>query len=176
MEIVQLTPITAMPLVPDLVALLQNVVNQGAAVSFLPPLAAADATAYWLEIIEALRKPHHLLFVAQQGTTVMGSVQLIMSRWPNGRYRAEVAKLLVHSAHRRAGVGYALMQALEAVALAAGKTTLVLDTRVGDAGEQLYLKLGFTPAGIIPQYALNADGTFHATVYMYKLLKPADRA
>ena len=87
-----------------------------------------------------------------------------------GDARAEVSKVLVHSAHRRQGVGRALMLAIEAEAARAGRTTLVLDTRLDDAGEALYTSLGYQRAGVIPNYARSADGTLHATVVMYKLL------
>src|ERR1700693_1555032 len=40
----------------------------------------------------------------------------------------------------------------------AARTLLVLDTRRGDTAEQLYLKLGYVAAGIIPRYARSADG------------------
>ena len=63
------------------------------------------------------------------------------------------------------------MQAIEAEARKANRTTLVLDTRVGDPAQQLYLKLGWIAARIIPRYAANADGSVDATAVMYKLLE-----
>ena len=78
---------------------------------------------------------------------------------------------MVHTAHRGRGIAQALMNAIEAEARSAGRTTLVLDTREGDPSERLYTKLGYTRAGIIPQYARSADGSLHSTVYMYKLLE-----
>ena len=64
------------------------------------------------------------------------------------------------------------MHAIEAEAVKANRTTLVLDTREGDAAVILYMKLGWTTAGTIPRYAANADGTLDTTVIMYKLLDP----
>ena len=63
------------------------------------------------------------------------------------------------------------MNAIEAEAKQAGRTTLVLDTREGDPSEQLYSKLGYLRAGIIPEYARSTNGSLHTTVFMYKLLK-----
>jgi ribosomal protein S18 acetylase RimI-like enzyme len=94
-----------------------------------------------------------------------------MASRPNGKHRAEITKLMVHTAARGQGIGQALMQAIEQEARLAGRTTLILDTRKGDPSEQLYLKLGYTRAGVIPEYARSADGSLHTTVFMYKLLK-----
>lgn len=44
-------------------------------------------------------------------------MQLELCQKPNGRNRAEVVKLLVHSRARRNGVGQALMKSLEHAAL-----------------------------------------------------------
>ncbi len=87
---------------------------------------------------------------------------------PNQPHRAEVAKLLVHRRARRAGIGRALMAALEARAASAGFTLLTLDTVRGDSGERLYRRAGWTAAGVIPDYALYPDGRPCDTVVFYK--------
>src|SRR5205807_1812789 len=119
---------------PELAALLQDAVNGGAAVGFLPPLAPAEAAAYWREVIAAVAGTGRILLIAVQDGGLAGTVQLDPATRPNGLHRAEVTKVVVHSAHRRQGVGRALMLAVEAEAARAGRTTLVLDTRLGDAG------------------------------------------
>ncbi|HYP06549.1 MAG TPA: GNAT family N-acetyltransferase, partial [Bryobacteraceae bacterium] len=68
------------------------------------------------------------------------------------------------------GVGRALMLRAEELARQMGRTLLVLDTRCGDVAEQLYLKLGYVRAGVIPGYARSASGELHSTVFMYKQL------
>ena len=184
MDISRLTAPQATSHLPDLTALLQDAVASGASVGFLPPLSAEEARAYWQEVIAAVAGPHRLLLIAQVdggvppplrsatgAMVVAGTVQLHLVSTPNGRHRAEVAKLLVHTRHRRQGIGRALMLAVEAEARHAGRTTLVLDTRLGEPSEQLYLSLGYSRAGAIPDYARSADGTLHTTVIMYKLLK-----
>ena len=65
------------------------------------------------------------------------------------------------------------MQTLEAAALTASRTTLVLDTRAGDPSQTLYTKLGYETCGLIPQYARSAEGDLLTTVFMVKLLNPA---
>jgi hypothetical protein len=51
------------------------------------------------------------------------------------------------------GVGSALMRAPEDSAWSAGKTLPVLETASGDA-ERIYQRLGWQPAGTVPDYAL----------------------
>jgi acetyltransferase len=170
-DISRLTAPQALGQLPDLAALLQDAVASGASVGFLPPLLDQDALAYWQEVIAGLAGPHLLLLIAQAEGGLAGTIQLHLASTPNGRHRAEVAKLMVHTRYRRQGIGRALMLAVEAEARHAGRSTLVLDTRQGDPSEQLYLSLGYARAGAIPDYARSADGTLHTTVFMYKLLK-----
>ena len=153
----------------DLVALLRNVVDDGASIGFLPPLDAEEARAYWQGVIEDLRRGPRVLLVARVAGALVGSVQLDPATRPNGRHRAEVQKLMVHSAARRNGVGRALVAAVEEVARELGRSLLVLDTRRGDVAEHLYRNAGYVQAGIIPNYALSPTGA-DDTVLFYKLL------
>lgn len=171
MDISRLTAPEARGQLPHLAALLQDALLSGASVGFLPPLPTQDALAYWEEVIAALSGQDRLLLIAQADGGLAGTVQLHLASTPNGLHRAEVAKLMVDTRHRRQGIGRALMLAVEAEARHAGRTTLVLDTRLGDPSEQLYLSLGYARAGAIPEYARSADGSLHTTVFMYKLLK-----
>jgi acetyltransferase len=158
-------------LTSQLSILLQDAVSGGASIGFLQPVSQQEADAYWQEVAAALNGKNRLLLVAEDKGSVIGTVQLDLASRANGIHRAEVAKLMVHSGHRRRGIAQLLMQAIEEQARAAGRTTLILDTREGDPSERLYLKLGFTRAGTIPEYARSTDGTLHTTVFMYKLLK-----
>ncbi|MGH7277612.1 MAG: hypothetical protein ACREJG_02900, partial [Candidatus Rokuibacteriota bacterium] len=67
-----------------------------------------------------------------------------------------------------------LMLAIEQPARRLARTTLVLDTRLGDPSERLYRSLGYEPAGVIPRYAQSADGTLAPTALYYRLLDTAD--
>jgi acetyltransferase len=131
---------------PALVALLQDAVESGASVGFLPPLGDGEA---------------------------VGSAQLELATRANAGHRAEVSKVMVHRRARRRGVGRALMLALEDHARQLGRTTLILDTRQGDPSEVLYRAVGWTFAGAIPDYARSATGALDATALYYKLLDPA---
>lgn len=170
MQIEQLGPDDALSLLPELVALLVDAVENGASIGFVPPFSPAEAEEYWQGVVAKLRTPHQRLFIARTDNQIIGSVQLALEPRPNGNHRGEVNKLLVHTAARRRGVALALMQALEAEARRIGRTLLVLDTRVGDDAERLYLKLGFLRAGSIPNYARNGDGGLDPTMFMYKIL------
>jgi acetyltransferase len=62
------------------------------------------------------------------------------------------------------------MRAAEEIARKEGRTLLVLDTEQGSSAEELYVKCGYTRAGVIPRYALGADRSFISTVVFYKLI------
>ncbi|WP_303979129.1 GNAT family N-acetyltransferase [Dongia mobilis] len=152
-----------------LIELLMDVVEAGAAISFLPPMTEGEAGAFWDKALSDLS--HRSILVARDAAgRIQGSVQLIPAAMPNQPHRAEIAKLLVHTKARRKGIGRALMLAAEAEAKSLGRTLLTLDTRRGDDGEALYRNLGYVEVGIIPRYAKNADGSFHDTVVFYKEL------
>ena len=152
-----------------LAALLADAVDSGASVGFLPPLSPDAARAYWHEVDAGL--PHdRVLLVAEVGGELAGAVQLALAGQPNGAHRAEVQKLFVMRRFRRQGIARALMLALEAEAVARGRTLLVLDTRVGDPAEHLYEQVGYQRAGIIPAFARNAEGVLDPTVLFYKTL------
>jgi acetyltransferase len=163
-------------ILPDLVELLQDVVNSGGTIGFMPPVSSEEASIYWQDVMQALRGPLRVLVVARDGNTrdggaVIGSAQLDLCGRSNGLHRAEVMKVMVHSQHRKKGIGAQLMQAIETQAKLEGRSTLVLDTREDDDGVRLYKREGYVAAGVIPEYARSADGSLHATVYMYKLLE-----
>lgn len=160
----------ARPLLPQLVDLLRDAVHHGSSVGFLPPLACETAEAYWLETLDEVGQGRRILLVACEGGEVKGSVQLALATKQNGLHRAEVQKLLVHTRFRNRGVARSLMAAAEEAARAAGRTLLVLDTEQGSVAERLYERCGYTRAGVIPQYALAADGSLITTVVFYKLL------
>ena len=153
------------------VELLRDVVDGGASVGFLPPLAETEAAAYWDSVAGALNGGGRRLWIARGADgAIIGTVQLDLAGQVNGRHRAEVMKLMVHSGARQRGIGQALMEAAEAEARRLGRSTLVLDTRQGDPSEKLYRKLGWQLGGAIPLYARSADGTLHTTAFYYKPL------
>jgi GNAT superfamily N-acetyltransferase len=159
---------------PELAALLDDCVRGGASIGFVLPLADGELERYWEGVIAGVEAGHRLLFAARLGGRIVGAVQLAPEPRANGAHRAEIQKLLVHREARRQGLGAALMVAAEAAARAAGRTLLVLDTRVGDDGERVYRRLGYRLAGVIPSYARSPDGaSLDGSAFMYKLLGAA---
>ena len=77
--------------------------------------------------------------------------------------------MLVHSAHRKQGIGQKLLESVELEAKKRGYSLLTLDTASGDA-ERLYARIGYKMVGIIPNYALWPDGGYCDAVFYYKLI------
>lgn len=160
----------ARPIMPKLVVVLQDSVDSGASVGFLPPLTFEAAEEYWLETLDEVAQGKRILLISSEAGDVTGTVQLALVNKQNALHRAEVQKLLVHTSFRHSGIARALMDAVEDVARAAGRTLLVLDTEQDSIAEKMYEKFGYTRAGVIPQYARIADGSLITTVVFYKLL------
>ncbi len=156
---------------PVLVEILQDAINSGASIGYLPPFSDSDARAYWAGVLEKVTNGSVLLWVARDAELgVVGTVQLELASKTNALHRAEVCKLLVHQKARRRGVARALMLEMERTAKTINRTTLVLDTREGDPSNRLYQSLGFQISGLIPAYVTNEHGEFQATVIYFKLL------
>lgn len=154
-----------------LAEILHDSVQHGASVNFVQPFMMDQARAFWQRQLPDLGDGSTLLFVARQAGTIVGTVMLGMDTPPNQKHRADVKKLLVHSRARRQGLGRALMQAAEAEARRRGLTLLTLDTEHGSVAEPLYHALGYTLLGILPGYALAADGSaLQPCAFFYKQL------
>jgi GNAT superfamily N-acetyltransferase len=159
--------------VPELSAVLIDCVEGGASVSFMAPMTRARADAFWRGVADGVAAGDRVLLVAEPttGGAIVGTVQVVHA-WPeNQPHRADVAKMLVHRAARRRGVGERLMRAAEDAARAAGRTLLVLDTVTGSAAERLYARLGWVRVGVVPNFALFPDGRPCDTTFFYKDLR-----
>jgi GNAT superfamily N-acetyltransferase len=156
-----------------LAAVLVDCVAGGASVSFTAPLEMAQALQFWRNVAEGIAQGDRILLVAEADGQIMGTVQVIIGQPQNQPHRADVSKLLVHRDFRRQGIGRQLMAEVEIIAARAGRTLLVLDTETGSDAERLYLRSGWTRAGVIPDYALKPYGGLAATTYFYKRLSPS---
>lgn len=145
-------------------------VEDGASVSFLPPLTQSVARAFWRRRASEVATGGRVLLAGWADGVLAGCVMLDLDTPPNQPHRADVQKLLVHPAGRRRGLARALMRRLEHEAARAGRTLLTLDTRADDTAEMLYRAEGWTEGGRIPGYAVNADRTLCDTVYFWKRL------
>jgi ribosomal protein S18 acetylase RimI-like enzyme len=171
-DVAALDPAAFAKAVERLAQILQACVHEGASIGFVMPFAQSEARAYWLDRVAA---PHaagsKLVFIATLGGAIAGTAQLDLDSMPSKRHHAEVSKVLVDPAFRRAGVGRALMQEIERRAAEEGRWLLTLDT-AGDEAEALYRSLGYRLAGAIPDYARNAfTESYDATRLMYKDLR-----
>lgn len=145
-------------------------VEGGASVSFMLPMSRAKAEAFWRSTAASVARGERLVFAAEDGGTIVGTVQIILAQPENQPHRGDLAKMLVHRRVRRRGLGAGLLAAAEQGALRAGKTLLVLDTASDDA-ERLYARHGWQRCGVIPDYALWPDGGLCATTIYFKFLR-----
>jgi GNAT superfamily N-acetyltransferase len=172
-EIDLLTPQLAQAWRSGLVDLLVDAVEHGASVNFVWPMTRTKAEVWWDRALLSHARGERLILIAEMQGRIEGSVQLIPAPQENQFFRADIAKLLVHSRARRRGIGAALMAAAEAHARRIGRMLLTLDTAAGGAGERLYARLGWTQCGQVPGYAARADNSSRETVsFFYKALQP----
>lgn len=146
--------------------LLKTVVDEGASIGFLPPLAQEQAITYWQTVLA----PEVILFIARINQKVAGSIQLHLMTKPNGRHRAEICKLMTHPDFRRHGIGRSLLQKAEERAKQENRSLLVLDTREGDPSNKLYRSMNYLEVGKIPGYTISQMDELEATVIYYKLI------
>lgn len=154
----------------ELAEVLADCVTGGASVGFMAPYGTADALSFWEGVVGGVADGATLLFIAERGDRIVGTVQLGMRQPPNQPHRADVKKLLVMESARGHGLSRMLMTAAEREAASRGKTVLVLDTATGSPAEAIYERFGWTRAGVIPDYALYPDGRYCATTLFYKRL------
>jgi len=156
------------------VDLLADSVESGASVGYVLPLDRRVCEDFWRTIVSETAAGTRIVLAAFDGEDVAGAVHLALAMRPNSMHRAEVQKLLVHTRHRGRRLARRLMQALETEALAQGRTLLVLDTKLGDAAEELYTKIGYRRVGEIPRYVRSTSGSgWDATIVFYKHLDEA---
>lgn len=157
------------PQLSQLADVLMDCVHGGASVSFMHPLPLAKAIDFWRDVAADARRGGRALIVAEDGSGIIGTVQVVLDQPENQPHRADIAKMLVHRRARRRGVGAALMRAAEDAAREAGKSLLVLDTASDDA-ERLYVRLGWTLVGAVPDYALLPYGGYCSARFYYRKL------
>jgi 2'-5' RNA ligase/GNAT superfamily N-acetyltransferase len=146
-------------------------VASGAGVNFLLPFSAGDGAAWWRAQAGDVASGRRILLVARDGGEVVGTVSLNPAEAPNQPHRAELSKLLVHSADRRRGVATRLMDAAAQEARDRGYTLLTLDCVAGGPEEEFYRGLGYLPVGTIPGYALSPTGEPQGSTILYLELR-----
>lgn len=162
------------PLTADEIAQLADTlvacVTAGASIGWVRPPSMEAARAFWEGVAAGVARGERLCWGAEQGGRLVGTVSLVVAQPENGALRAEVVKLMVHPEARRLGLAQALMDAAEQEAQRLGKRLLVLDTNTDSPAESLYTQRGWQRCGVMPDYAIQADGRLGATTWMFKRL------
>ena len=170
----EITPLSLTPqTLGALCEMMIEVVANGGSVSFMHPLAASDAAAFWSRSLGAADAGKRVVRGAWVAGEIAGTVTLDLDMMPNQPHRAEIAKLMTRVSHRGRGIAAALMRAAEAMALARARTLLVLDTATEGGAAGLYERLGFRLTGEIPDYALKPHGGLTGTLIYWKRIGPA---
>ncbi len=166
--------ITALTSSPSVIAaladLLIETVAHGGSVSFMHPLATADAIAFWESSLAAADRGERMVLGAYDGELLIGTVTLLLDCPPNQPHRAEIAKMMTRVSRRGQGVAKSLLVRAEHIATERGKTLLTLDTASDEGAAGLYEKSGFQRAGEIPFYALKPHGGLSGTIIYWKLI------
>jgi GNAT superfamily N-acetyltransferase len=151
-----------------LATLLVDCVAEGASLSYLPPLSPGVARDAWRRVSSEVALGRRILLVAWLDGVLVGTVQLGLATEPNQPHRGDVEKLMVDPAHRRRGVGRALMRRVDQTARGVARRLMVLDTRRGTAAEALYRATGWTEAGSIPGGELDEAMQPRDILYFWK--------
>jgi ribosomal protein S18 acetylase RimI-like enzyme len=169
MSEITIAPLTDEPTTRSaLTEMLIEAVASGGSVSFMHPLAPEQADTFWRNSLAAADRGERIVLGAFDADNLIGTVTLLLDLPPNQPHRAEIAKMMTRISHRGRGVARALMRAAESLAIARGRTLLVLDTATEDGAAGLYEGLGFTLSGIIPDYALKPHGGLVGTMIYWK--------
>ncbi|MBO1329747.1 GNAT family N-acetyltransferase [Streptomyces sp. VRA16 Mangrove soil] len=148
-----------------------DVVDGGSSLGFLHGLTRDEAIAWWNDLAPAVADGSLAVWAAADPSgRCLGTISLGFGTMPNGRHRAEVRKLMVHSAARGQGLGRTLLAAAERTAAERGITLLVLDTETGSPAERFYRAAHWQQAGTIPDYAADPAGVLRPTTLFYKHL------
>src|SRR5258708_2758511 len=139
MPVITIAPLTASPATrAALTEMLIEAVASGGSVSFMHPLAPEQADAFLAASLAAPGPRERIVLGAFDADKLIGSVTLLLDLPSNQPHRAEIAKMMTRISHRGRGVARALMQTAETVAIARGRTLLVLDTATEDGAGGLY--------------------------------------
>lgn len=153
--------------------LLIEAVTSGASVSFMHPISREKADGFWDRALAAADRDERVVLGAFDGATLVGTVTLLLDCPDNQPHRAEIAKLITRLSHRGRGIATALMRAAEALAVERSRGLLVLDTATDGGAAALYERVGYTLAGVVPDYAYKPHGGLSGTAFYWKRIGAA---
>jgi len=119
----------------------------------------------------ALEEEGRVVLVAELDGDVAGMAHLAPSAAANAPHRAEVQRVAVAEAARGAGVGRALLAAVEAAALERDLTLLWLTTHDESDACAFYEAVGYTKLGVMPSYSERPDGGIAPAAFYFKDLR-----
>lgn len=169
MPAIRIEPLKAEPqIIETLSEILVEVVANGGSVSFMHPLDSETARSFWMGALSAAERGERVVLGAFDGERLVATVTLLLDCPPNQPHRAEIAKMMTRVSHRGRGIAKKLLQMAESIAIEKERTLLVLDTAEEEGASVLYEKLGFTLAGVIPDYAFKPHGGLTGTMVYWK--------
>jgi GNAT superfamily N-acetyltransferase len=165
-----IAPLASTPeTVAALADLLRETVAAGGSVSFMHPLPTEVASAFWSKSLQAADAGDRVVLGAiDDDGQLVATVTLLLDCPPNQPHRGEIAKMMTRVNHRGRGIARALMIEAERLAVERGRTLLTLDTAEDEGAGPFYEKLGFTRAGVIPDYAYKPYGGLCGTIIYWK--------
>jgi GNAT superfamily N-acetyltransferase len=151
----------------ELAQLLLDAHDVGMALGLAAPLDREGAAAAYRDAAARLAPGERILLAALDGDTVVGAVQLDRSDAGNGRHRAELRRLVVRGDRRGTGVGRALMEAIVEIARGLDLRLLWLTTHEDTDADRIYERLGWTRAGVIPDWAALPSGELAGNAFYF---------
>ncbi|MEN0052249.1 MAG: GNAT family N-acetyltransferase [Mucilaginibacter sp.] len=171
MSTIRIEPLRAEPqIIETLSEILVEVVANGGSVSFMHPLDLETAKSFWMGSLAAAERGERVVLGAFDSNCLVATVTLLLDCPPNQPHRAEIAKMMTRLSHRGRGIAKRLVQTAESIAIEKKRTLLVLDTAEEEGASGFYEKLGFTLAGLIPDYAFKPHGGLTRTMIYWKRL------
>ena len=130
--------------------------------------AATPPAAEWRARTRQVATGEIVLLAGWVGGALAGLLSLQLGKKPHGRHRATISHVLVHPTARRQGLARAMMQAAEREAAGRSRALMMLTTGAGGSGEALCRSMGWQAAGVVPGYAMQADGSLDDAIIFWK--------
>lgn len=135
------------------VALVQEVMAEGAALGWSGVPTDEQATAWWHDLLAAVADGRAAVSAAYDGDVLLGLGEWRRYELAPQTQNADLEKVFVSARARRTGAGELLVRDLMAQARAAGVETLTLQCRGNNHGAiRLYQRLGFTEYGRLADF------------------------
>ncbi|MEE3503456.1 GNAT family N-acetyltransferase [Acidiphilium acidophilum] len=147
-------------------------VAEGPALGYRAPLTSTRRDAILDLLSQSLATGQGRLLLARIDDCLIGSIMILDDR-ETEPHLGQIAKLMIHPAHRRQGFATRLLAAAESVAAAIGKTRLYLFTGDDGTAAALYASNRYELCGRIPEGGTSAEATrIDALIFTKALIRP----